>query len=88
MLDIKVEMINLNVSNNTIVGLFNSELYYRNNQNSFDLDYEFFPNENSNGYNSNSFTAGLLYANSIWLNAPSYSVPGWEKPVPKLYFGK
>ena len=40
------------------------------------------------GCNSNSFTHGLLIAANInIIQEPSLIVPGWSKPVPKIYFG-
>ncbi|SFM91999.1 hypothetical protein [Halopseudomonas yangmingensis] len=49
------------------------------------LDYEFFPQSFTNGYNSNSFIAGLL--NHVGLPAATpNNVPGFDKPVPIEHF--
>jgi len=49
------------------------------------VNYDLFP---AYGYNSNSFTHGLLNAVGIDVPDPSYNVPGWEKPLPNSYFGR
>ena len=40
------------------------------------------------GYNSNSFTHGLLNSVGIEPERPKESVPGWNRPIPVDYFGK
>ncbi|ARU58895.1 MAG: hypothetical protein MI864_14885 [Pseudomonadales bacterium] len=60
------------------------------------LDYDLFPATVGNevwwladdGYNSNSFIAGLLKASGVKpIPTPPVSVPGFNKPVPSKYFG-
>jgi hypothetical protein len=80
----------LNVSqqdeNDTISKLFQLYSNYRNN-----LNYSPIPSLSVNsGYNSNSFTMGLLNAAGLdnpasWLYEDQF--PGWEKPVPPRFFG-
>ncbi len=84
-MSIKKEMINLNVSDVSIVySLFELEGNFHDDNS---LDYEWFPSKNSDGYNSNSFTHGLLNTAGIGIvTEPSKSVPGWGKPLPNEYF--
>lgn len=60
--------------------LFNADSNYRDN-----LDYDFFPGS-SDGYNSNSYVAGLLRAigveNVPLPNQQNTPTPGADKPVP------
>lgn len=63
--------------------------------NAFDnhtLDYELTPAASTDGFNSNSFLRGLLQAASVPLPEFPFAYlgdlfPGWNKPVPALYFG-
>ncbi len=89
-LSIKEDLIDLNITNpQTILNLFRSAEYFKTNQAKYNLDYEFMPIATTDGYNSNSFTKGLLKANNIQIpREPHHSVPGWNKPVPSSYFGK
>ena len=89
-LSIKEDLIDLNITNpQTILNLFRSAEYFKTNQAKYNLDYEFMPIATTDGYNSNSFTKGLLKANKIQIpREPHHSVPGWNKPVPSSYFGK
>jgi RHS repeat-associated protein len=58
------------------------------------LDYDFFPAKDGDrsilvaddGYNSNSYAAGLLEAAGIKVPALPVAVPGYDKPVPKECF--
>jgi len=70
--------------------LFYAEAHYRTEYNN--LNYDFLPNADKTsgygkGYNSNSFTVGLLKAVGLNPGALAYKVPGWDKPVPSEYFG-
>ena len=50
-----------------------------------DAIYELFPKSGSNGYNSNSYTRGLLEKSGYLIPYPEpqvYNVPGWNKPLP------
>ena len=49
--------------------------------------YAALPGKKSKKYNCNCFTHGLLEAANIKHTKPSRNVPGWDKPVPKSYFG-
>ncbi|NNU14744.1 hypothetical protein HK107_00215 [Parvularcula sp. ZS-1/3] len=51
------------------------------------LAYDILPFNWSDGYNSNSYVAGLLQATGWEVDRPG-RVPGWHKPVPKEKFGK
>lgn len=51
------------------------------------LDYDIVPFRWSDGYNSNSFIAGLLTATGWQVSRPG-RVPGWDKPVPEDWFGE
>ena len=85
MINIKKELIATGVSDSDVIDdLFLSEKNFRNDTS---VDYEWFPLGFTNGYNSNSFTSGLLNSTRVILpNKPTYSVPGWDKPLPNRYF--
>jgi len=59
-----------------------------------DLDYDLFPAKKKeqvwwwadDGFNSNSFIAGLLAASGAEVPTPPVSTPGFDKPVPKEHF--
>lgn len=93
MLDIKVQMINLNVIDTyTVYKLIACQQHYQETYNdpifsSAKVNYDLFPGESTFGYNSNSFTHGLLNAVGIEAPEPQYNVPGWNKPLPNSYFG-
>ncbi len=89
-LDIKVSMQWLYSGIGTTKNLFTAESHYRTNYNN--LNYDLFPTPGrtkwyGKGYNSNSFTAGLLNSVGFSPQTPSYKVPGWNKPLPASYFG-
>jgi len=90
-LGIKVEMTHLYTGVGNATKLFAADKHYRDNYNN--LNYDLFPSANrttgrvGKGYNSNSFTAGLLSAVGISYSTPSHKVPGFDKPVPKSNFG-
>lgn len=96
-LDIKANMHWLYSGTGNVAKLFAAENHYAENHyenNNNTLNYDLFPNPNrttgwliGKGYNSNSFTAGILQALGISAPTPVHSVPGWNKPVPKSYFG-
>jgi RHS repeat-associated protein len=58
------------------------------------LDYDLFPANPQDqkwwraddGYNSNSYTSGLLGASGAKAPRPPVSTPGWDKPVPQEHF--
>jgi RHS repeat-associated protein len=53
----------------------------------FPLDYDLWPSPNNDGYNSNSFVHGLLLSSGIMnIPTPTFSVPGWNKPVSESMF--
>ena len=86
--DNKVQMISMGVYDaDTIENLFAINDRYGNN-----VNYDLWPSTRNSpnygsGYNSNSFTAGLLGAANISQIEPQYFVPGWDKPLPVSYFG-
>jgi RHS repeat-associated protein len=70
-----------------IYRLFSADAAYHDN-----LDYDFYPNGffggGSDGYNSNSYTRGLLESVGF-RGLPRFNgsvVPGWSKPVPSINF--
>ena len=58
------------------------------------LDYDLYPANPQDqkwwraddGYNSNSYTSGLLGASGVLAPRLPVSTPGWDKPVPQEYF--
>jgi len=51
------------------------------------LDYELIPKPKSDGYNSNSFAAGILEAvGFVNIPSPPHVAPGFDKPVPPEEF--
>ena len=82
---IKRDMINTGVVDcDKIDKLIVAEKNFRNN--GFIL-YTWFPSKWGVGYNSNSFTKGLLNSADIVLpREPIHSVPGWKKPLPDSYY--
>lgn len=50
------------------------------------LDYDYLPDNDEEGYNSNSYTSGLLEASGAKVPQPSVNTPGWNKPVPRKSF--
>ncbi len=64
-----------------------SQLYWNNQAYQDNLPYEFFPTQNSQGYNSNSYTAGLL--NSVGITPPmlpkyiTYPTPWQDREYPE-----
>ena len=70
-----------------VENLIGYEDYYRNTYNN--LPYSAAPLL-SGGYNSNSFTHGLLITAEIPIPYDAltkYTMHGWEKPLPSDYFG-
>ena len=69
--------------------LFTSDANYPDN-----LDYDLFPANPGNrrllvaddGFNSNSYVAGLLGATGGTVARPTVNVPGWNRPVPAASF--
>ena len=89
-LNIKKDMIFLDVSNEKINNLFADERRFR--KNAFVIKYSALGLEKKpDHYNSNSFVLGLLELNDIEpYRDPEQKVPGWDdpvKPIPKNYFG-
>jgi len=68
--------------NVVIEDLFSADAGY-----SDDLEYELFPQASVDGYNSNSYTHGLLNAVGLIAPTPTHNVPGYSKPVPSTKFG-
>ena len=66
-----------------VKNLFEQDKNYKDN-----LKYDLFPknNKKSKGYNSNSYTKGMLNAAKIKSKDPKKKVPGWNKPVPPNNF--
>jgi hypothetical protein len=54
---------------------------YANNAN-----YDMFPAPDGDGYNSNSYVAGLLKAAGVSPPQPNVDAPGFSKPLPEVYF--
>ena len=91
-LNIKKEMINLNISDETTVGqLFELHNNYTTKQSSSKTKYSYFPgmfNDSSKYYNSNSYAAGLLKAAGVEnIPTPENKAPGFKKPLPNYKFG-
>jgi hypothetical protein len=69
--------------------LISSDSKYSDN-----LDYDLYPADRQNrkwwraddGYNSNSYTSGLLGASGTQVKRPPVSTPGWDQPVPNENF--
>ncbi len=68
-----------------IESLLNLNSGYGNN-----LNYMFFPDDKNDGYNSNSYTAGILAAGGLpeppIIESIADDVPGFKKPVPSQDF--
>jgi hypothetical protein len=87
----KVQVINMPIYDvNKINSLIANERHYH--ANTTDINYDIFPSQYKTtggygeGYNSNSFVAGLLTATGITRVTPTYSVPGFSKPVPTNHY--
>jgi len=78
-------LLKANASKETVDRLFARESYYRNK--AIKVIYAATPGKKSKEYKSNSFTHGLLQAAGVSVKRPKSSVPGWDKPLPKSYFG-
>jgi len=51
-----------------------------------DVEYELFPDEGENEYNSNGFINGLLKASGMSILKPYSNLTGWEQFVPSNKF--
>ena len=89
------DMTEIEASYEEILALILSDKYFRENHNG-EIAYGAIMKKSSEYYNSNSYAKGLLEA--AGLSAPSLPrwffdlieewFPGWDKPIPKSYFGK
>ena len=51
-----------------------------------DIDYNLFPIESVYGWNSNSYTSGLLRSAGVDVPQLPVNAPGWQKPVHQSAF--
>lgn len=90
MLDIKVQMVNLTISNivnDSIPKLLACHEYFNSLEEEMRPSYDLFPMFDSQ-QNSNSYAVGLLNASGIDdLGMPEYNVPGYFFPLASSYFG-
>ena len=90
MLDIKVQMVNLTISNivnDSIPKLLACHEYFNSLEEEMRPSYDLFPMFDSQ-QNSNSYAVGLLNASGIDdLRMPEYNVPGYFFPLASSYFG-
>ena len=61
-------------------------LFQLDSQYADDSNYDFFPSATSEGYNSNSYTSGLLNASGADAPTPHVDAPGYDKPLPTEEF--
>ena len=89
-LDNKVEFLKLEITEDLIEKLLELNANYQKKvvlYNYLPVPGNFVYNNNTFQYNSNSFVHGLLRAAGYEnIPTPSFTVPGWNKPVPKRYF--
>ncbi len=85
----KRKMSKIASDNATAKTLLTREQYYRDSGKQ--PKYRLFPKKGKKGYNSNSFTRGLLNASGFYTpdmgGFAGFFIPGWDKPLPKKYFG-
>lgn len=89
MLDIKVEMLEIEMDDEMITRLLNQLKEYQVNSETAPIGYVFFPIGIQRAHNSNSFVRGMLEAadyESEDIPTPSYSAPGYNSPVSEKYY--
>jgi|GEM_PF-2284390 len=78
-----------NSMNDLVDKLFELRTNYKKNnvKYNYSIEYDLRPSSNNDGYNSNSFTSGLLKAAGFYnIPTPNHLVPGWDKPVPQYMY--